>query len=93
MKHSLTLTVLVTPGTEALLEIFSVLHRFGRLPESLLWSVIPGSGEARAWLLIDAPADDVELLRVHLGRITAVRRVGMNGSGSPFAPADRPGVQ
>ncbi|MBL9215331.1 MAG: hypothetical protein JNG83_07640 [Opitutaceae bacterium] len=87
MKFSLTLTLLVTPHPSALLDLAVVLRRFAPAPESLLWSTIPGSGEARAWLLVELSAETAELLCVHLGRIAAVRRVRLSRSVPPSAPA------
>jgi acetolactate synthase small subunit len=81
MKRELTIEALVGTDTGVLVEVAQVLRAMELLPESLVWSAISHTYEARLWMIVAIDDSKLRELVADLGKIPGVSRVIIHGPG------------
>jgi hypothetical protein len=87
IKYPITFEIKLQSPSTALFDIVAGLHQLSIEPESLIWTTISGTDEARVWLIIEVdPARWRELIR-HFQSNRAIKRIVFVPDSSAKAPA------
>ncbi|MBL9214385.1 MAG: hypothetical protein JNG83_02800 [Opitutaceae bacterium] len=75
MRISLIIEALTAPQGEILHQVAAALRRLPELPETLVWSLVPGELEARVWLILNAEPAQIDGLAAELRKVPGVMKV------------------
>lgn len=75
MKYNVTFEINLQSASNPMISLVSGLKEVGVTPECLVWSAIPGGGEARVWLTVESEASKQELIRAHFKPNGAFTRI------------------
>jgi hypothetical protein len=81
VKHELYLEATIAADNNLLVRIAEVMYTVRLSPESLIWSELPGSGEARIWMIVGADEAQSRELLAKLRQISGVTQIAMLGPG------------
>jgi acetolactate synthase small subunit len=87
MKQELSIEAGISQGDGLLAQVVQALRLLPQPPESLIWSAMPNTGEARIWMIVAGDDTKLRELVSDLGRIPGVRRVFLHCPGQAIKEA------
>ena len=92
MKVSLVIEALTSPRGEILQRVSAALRLMPELPETLVWSMMPGELDVRIWIVLSAEPPQIDTLADELRKVPGVGKVILDESPTE-APIEIPAAK